>query len=215
MNIFSSSPSSSSKFTLFSPSQNPNSSRLHFIVPLKTPHSTSSHRILPPIHSHHESSSPSPVLQEKPQNSESEAEDSEMEDGFDEEIMKAKKSLEELLVVRRPVMEFSDEEAEGVKASAEGGNGSGSSAKLKEVTASSGIDEGLSRFAKKMPIFEPERVESSSEEKPLLVNLDLALYRAKILARNYRYEEAEEILRKVDIKAKGISVFIDLWFRDV
>ncbi|KAK4425955.1 protein high chlorophyll fluorescent [Sesamum alatum] len=192
MNMFSSSPSSSSKFTLFSPSQNPNSSRFHFIVPLKTPHSPSTtHRVLPPIHSHHESSSSSPALQEKPQNSGSQAEDSDMEDvdGFDEEIMKAKKSLEELLVVRRPVMEFSDEQ---VTASAEGG----SSGKLKELTASSGIDEGLSRFAKKMPIFEPLRVESSSDEKPLMVNLDLALYRAKIFARNYRYQEAEEILRK-------------------
>ncbi|KAK4405470.1 protein high chlorophyll fluorescent [Sesamum angolense] len=194
MNMFSSSPSSSSKFTLFSPSQNLNSSRFHFIVPLKTPHSPSTHRILPPIHSHHESSS-SPALQEKPQNSRSQAEDSEMDDGdgFDEEIMKAKKSLEELLVVRRPVMEFPDE---GMSASAEGGIGTASSVKLKDLTASSGIDEGLSRFAKKMPIFEPLRVESSSEEKPLSVNLDLALYRAKILARNYRYEEAEEILRK-------------------
>ncbi|XP_011100765.1 protein high chlorophyll fluorescent 107 [Sesamum indicum] len=196
MNMFSSSPSSSSKFTLFSPSQNLNSSRFHFIINLKTPHSSSKHRILPPIHSHHESSSP--ALQEKPQNSGSQGEDNEMEDGdgFDEEIIKAKKSLEELLVVRRPVMEFYDEEAAGVTASAEARIGSGSSGKLKELTPSSGIDEGLSRFAKKMPIFEPLRVESSSEEKPLSVNLDLALYRARILARNYRYEEAEEILRK-------------------
>ncbi|KAL0457495.1 UNVERIFIED_CONTAM: hypothetical protein Slati_1088700 [Sesamum latifolium] len=141
MNMFSSSPSSSSKFTLFSPSQNLNSSRFHFIVPLKTLHSPSTHRILPPIHSHHESSSSSsPALQEKPQNSGSQAEDSEMDDGdgFDEEIMKAKKSLEELLVVRRPVMEFSDE---GMSASAEGGIGTASSGKLKELTASSSIDE--------------------------------------------------------------------------
>ncbi|KAK6160996.1 hypothetical protein DH2020_004377 [Rehmannia glutinosa] len=191
MNITSSSPSSSSKFTIFSPSQNPNSSNLHFIIPLKTPRSPSSYRTLLPIHSH-DSSSSSPILQEKPQNSSSQTEGSEIEDGdgFDEEIMNAKKSLEELLVVRRPVMEFSSEKAE------DDGNGSQIANKLKVIDNSSGIDEGLSRFAKKMPIFEPKMVESGSGEKPLLVNLDLALYRAKILARNYRYGEAEEILRK-------------------
>ncbi|KAL8513683.1 hypothetical protein ACS0TY_012976 [Phlomoides rotata] len=95
-------------------------------------------------------------------------------DDLDEEIIKAKKTLEELRVVRRPIMEFSDE-ADG---------------------ANLGIDKGLSRFAKKMPIFEPKKVEASSGEKPLLVNLDLALYKAKILARNYRFEEAQEILKK-------------------
>lgn len=201
MNIFSSSPSSSSKFTLFSPSQNPNSSKFHFIVPLRSPHSPPSYRNLLPVHSHDSSSSP--VLQEKPQNSALKAESSEMEDGdgFDEEIMKAKKSLEELLVVRRPVMEFSDEEG---KAAADGGNVSEGSNKLKAISVSSGVDEGLSRFAKKMPIFEPQMVESSSGERPLLVNLDLALYKAKILARNYRYEEAEEILRKVYIEAVAL-----------
>lgn len=108
-------------------------------------------------------------------------------DGFDEEIIKAKKSLEELLVVRRPVMEESKAEVDG-----------GSRVKLKESATSSKIDEGLTRFAKKMPIFEPKFVESSSEEKLLLVNLDLALYKAKLLARNYRFQEAEEILMKVD-----------------
>lgn len=112
-------------------------------------------------------------------------------DGFDEEIIKAKKSLEELLVIRRPVMEEARAEEDG-----------GGGVKLKESGASSKIDEGLARFAKKMPIFEPKMVESSSEPKLLLVNLDLALYKAKILARNYRFEEAEEILRKVRIGPK-------------
>ncbi|KAH6814917.1 high chlorophyll fluorescent 107 [Perilla frutescens var. frutescens] len=184
MNIFSSSSSSSSsKFTIFSPSQTPNSSKFHLITHLKTPHSSPSQRIPLPIHSH--DSSTSPALQEKPQNPAPQTEMEEYREGFDEEIIKAKKSLEELLVVRRPVM---DE----VKAEADGGSGS----KKKESAASSRIDEGLSRFAKKMPIFEPEMVESTSEEKLLLVNLDLALYKAKILTQNYRFEEAEEILRK-------------------
>ena len=65
--------------------------------------------------------------------------------------------------------------------------------------ARSSIDAGLAEFARKMPIFEPgERVGlAGSAEKPLVVNLDLALYRAKVLSRNFRYAEAEEILRKV------------------
>lgn len=61
---------------------------------------------------------------------------------------------------------------------------------------SSEIDARLSKFAKKMPIFEPEKVELSSEERPLTINLDLALYRAKVLARNFQFEEAENILQK-------------------
>lgn len=59
------------------------------------------------------------------------------------------------------------------------------------------IDAGLNEFAKKMPIFEPKRVESSASDKPLIVNLDLALYKAKNLGRNYRFQEAQEILEKV------------------
>ena len=70
-----------------------------------------------------------------------------------------------------------------------------------EESKSRVIDVGLAKFAKKMPIFEPdERVGSSSPmERPLTVNLDLALYRAKVLARRYRYAEAEQILQKVYI----------------
>ncbi|XP_062107093.1 protein high chlorophyll fluorescent 107 [Humulus lupulus] len=79
-----------------------------------------------------------------------------------------------MLVVRRPAMEASV----GDNAAA--------------------IDEGLAKFAKKMPIFEPrERIESGPlQAKPLPVNLDLALYKAKVLNRGYRFAEAEEILQK-------------------
>ncbi|KAL7104826.1 hypothetical protein ACP275_07G005800 [Erythranthe tilingii] len=179
MKIFSSSPSSSSQFTLFSQPPQNSITKFNFIAPLKT----HSHSKSLPAHSH-DTSSP-PILQENPQNSAPKSEATEMEDeySFDEEITNAKKSLEELLVVRRPTMEFPDEEVKNTAA-------------YNNRNASSGIDEGLSRFAKKMPIFEPKIVESSSGEKPLLVNLDLALYKAKILARNYRYQEAEEILIK-------------------
>lgn len=92
------------------------------------------------------------------------------------------------LVVRRPVKELSDEEVGDVAGSGGGDGG---------VNSSGIIDATLNEFAKKMPMFEPERMESSSGEKPLTVNLDLALYKAKILTKNFRYQEAEEILEKV------------------
>ncbi|XP_051127691.1 protein high chlorophyll fluorescent 107 [Andrographis paniculata] len=191
MNIFFSSAPSNSKFPLFTPSQNPNSSKGHFVPPLKPPCSPPSHLILLPTHSHN-SSSP-PTLQEKTQTFPSQADGADEDEDEDEEIINAKKSLEELLVVRRPAMEIPVEEAEGNKISDSDGNVSQVTGKqLKELA----VSKGLSKFAKKMPIFEPERVMSSSGEKPLLVNLDLALYKAKILTRRYRYEEAEEILRK-------------------
>ena len=97
-------------------------------------------------------------------------------------------------MVRRPVMKFpgegSDEEEGGKEASEDDDDD-------ESKASASAIDVGLTKFAKKMPMFEPERVESDSKEKPLAVNLDLALYRAKVLARKFQYEEAEAILRKV------------------
>ncbi|KAL7220818.1 hypothetical protein ACSBR2_013669 [Camellia fascicularis] len=196
MNIFSSSPSASSssssssstsKFTLFSTSQNPNPSKFHsFNVPIKTLllHSSPPPRpLLPPPLSSHQP----PLLHENPQSFNSSATvcggdggDENDEDGGNGEIRTAKESLEELLVVRRPVMEVSEEDGGGDD----------------ELSSSAIIDVGLSEFARKMPIFEPERVELSSGEKPLVVNLDLALYRAKVLARSFRYNEAEKLLQK-------------------
>lgn len=59
------------------------------------------------------------------------------------------------------------------------------------------IDEGLEELAKKMPkMFEPA-VRSEGRERPLIVNLDLALYRAKVLARTFNYQQAEALLLKV------------------
>ncbi|THG09617.1 hypothetical protein TEA_027939 [Camellia sinensis var. sinensis] len=130
-----------------------------------------------------------PLLHENPQSFNSSATvrggdggDENDEDGGNGEIRTAKESLEELLVVRRPVMEASEEDGGGDD----------------ELSSSAIIDVGLSEFARKMPIFEPERVELSSGEKPLVVNLDLdlALYRAKVLARSFRYNEAEKLLQK-------------------
>ncbi|KAK2358377.1 high chlorophyll fluorescent [Trifolium repens] len=99
-------------------------------------------------------------------------------------------NFEGTLVVRRPVKEFSgqnsDEKEEQDNEAEE---------EEPEPKASS-IDVELTKFAKKMPMFEPGRVESDSTEKPLTVNLDLALYKAKVLTRNFRYEEAEKILQE-------------------
>lgn len=89
-------------------------------------------------------------------------------------------------MVRRPVMEFPGEDSDEEKEKEEN-----------DKPNASAIDAGLKKFAKKMPMFEPERVKSDSKEKPLTVNLDLALYRAKVLARKFQYEEAETILQKV------------------
>nr|GEX35078.1 protein high chlorophyll fluorescent 107 [Tanacetum cinerariifolium] len=96
---------------------------------------------------------------------------------------------DDMLVVRRPVKEsYEGEDDVVVEEDEDGGD---------EVSTSSVIDEELSKFAKKMPIFEPKRGDAvSSGEKMLVVNLDLALYRAKVLARNFRYKEAEDILEK-------------------
>eukprot|EP00268_Persea_americana_P021433 TRINITY_DN2137_c0_g1_i1.p1 TRINITY_DN2137_c0_g1~~TRINITY_DN2137_c0_g1_i1.p1 ORF type:complete len:542 (+),score=136.78 TRINITY_DN2137_c0_g1_i1:1361-2986(+) len=64
------------------------------------------------------------------------------------------------------------------------------------VSSSSSIELRLSEMAKKMSIFEPERVDGVSSEKPLGINLELALYRAKVLARKFKFEEAGKILRQ-------------------
>ncbi|CAI9118971.1 OLC1v1020618C1 [Oldenlandia corymbosa var. corymbosa] len=124
----------------------------------------------------------------------------------EKKIRTAKKSLEELLVVRRPVMEFYKEEREDgqeeEEEKEEANRGDSESDIIEEEekpSSSSSFDDNLTEFARKMPIFEPTgRVQSavSSEEKPLAVNLDLALYRAKILGRNYQFQAAEKILQK-------------------
>lgn len=102
-------------------------------------------------------------------------------------------------MARRPVVEIS-----GSEDSTQGSDNNVDDSKKK---SSAIIDAGLEEFAKKMPIFEPERVEAagSSQGKPLTVNLDLALYKAKVLARNYRYAEAQEILEKVYIDQLSFS----------
>lgn len=61
---------------------------------------------------------------------------------------------------------------------------------------SSKIDEKISEIAKKLPIFEPEKL-APPAERPLQINLELALYRAKELTRCFEFDKAEELLFKV------------------
>ncbi|KAK1387488.1 protein high chlorophyll fluorescent 107 [Heracleum sosnowskyi] len=156
MKLFSS--STSSNLTIFSPKQTPTPQKLHIPKPFKPTHTKP--------HLHSLSSS----LQENQASAEPFSED---KDKLNEEIRATRQSLEELLVVRRPVLDSLVEDDEENLSS---------------------VDASLSKFAKKVPFFEPGRVES--RESPLVVNLDLALYRSKVLARNFRYQEAEELLQK-------------------
>ncbi|XP_021290844.1 protein high chlorophyll fluorescent 107 [Herrania umbratica] len=176
MRLFSSSPSSSSpkpNFTLFSPSQNPNKFTFKTVTPFKTRLPTPSLlSLIPPCSSKNTSSSP--VLDKEA--------DQEVSVEAEQDTFK------KVLVVRRPVTDISREDDESDDGEAEGDD---------DALKSSRIGAGLEEFAKKMPMFEPERVESGgSLGKPLTVNLDLALYKARVLARKYRYEEAEKILEK-------------------
>ncbi|PKA55827.1 PsbB mRNA maturation factor Mbb1, chloroplastic [Apostasia shenzhenica] len=93
-----------------------------------------------------------------------------------------------VLSVRRPVKEGLDE----VDDSWGSGN---ENVGVFEYASKLKIDQGISEFVKKMPMFEPERG-VALEDKPLGINLELGLYRAKVLARNFQFKEAEQILQK-------------------
>ncbi|KAL5163383.1 Protein high chlorophyll fluorescent 107 [Glycine soja] len=165
--------SSSSTFTFLTQSKNPN---YHFKFTHKVPilplHSPS------PCCSLSDSSSSSTTVLDK--NALSPEQNSRIA-GSPEDS-----SSKENLVVRRPVTDFSGEDS---------GKEEEEEEEEEDDPKASVIDEGLARFAKKMPMFEPERMES--KERPLAINLDLALYRAKLLARRtFQYDEAESLLKK-------------------
>lgn len=106
---------------------------------------------------------------------------------------------ENLLLVRRPAKDLVRDKGD------DGSDGEGGSDEVEEKeeeslpsSSESSIDSGLNEFAKKIPIFEPlERVGAGREQRPLSVNLELWLYRAKVLTRNFQFNDAEKILRKV------------------
>ncbi|XP_058757724.1 protein high chlorophyll fluorescent 107 [Vicia villosa] len=179
MNSIPSPPSSSSSpsFTLFTQSKNPNYIfKFNLKVPILPFHSSSSHLISPCCTLKDSMSvldKNAPASQQSSLNY----------------VPPKDSNIDEALVVRRPVKEFSGDNSDEVEEEKEN--------KIeKDEPKASSMDAGLAKFAKKMPIFEPGRVESDSKEKLLTVNLDLALYNAKVLARNFRYEEAESILMK-------------------
>ncbi|CAA6668943.1 unnamed protein product [Spirodela intermedia] len=108
---------------------------------------------------------------------------------------------ENLPPVRRPAKDLVRDKGE------DGSDGEGGSDEAEEKeeeeeealpsSSASTIDSGLNEFAKKMPIFEPlERVGAGREQRPLSVNLELWLYRAKVLTRNFQFYDAEKILCK-------------------
>ncbi|XP_058076035.1 protein high chlorophyll fluorescent 107 isoform X1 [Magnolia sinica] len=178
MQLFSSSPKS--QFSPFFTSQNPNPPKFFSKIPIKSLLSSPLFKSTP-----FSSKQSTPSLDEKILIAESDDEDD------DDDKRNGGNVSDGMLVVRRPVMESSSDGEESENSLTESEEGGSESA----VSSSSSIDQGLSEFAKKMPIFEPERVDGSSE-KPLPINLELALYRAKVLARNFRYEDAEKILRQ-------------------
>ncbi|XP_050239802.1 protein high chlorophyll fluorescent 107 isoform X2 [Quercus robur] len=174
----SSSSSSNSNFSLFSPTQNSNTlSKFSFKIPIIPLHSSSylnnTTTTTTLTSSCSSKDSTTPVLEQLSQN----------------DVVSEEKEL----VVRRPVMTADQFSGEGERVEVK------EEENEKEVSKGPDIDVGLTKLAKKMPIFEPEQrvVERfGSTEKPLTVNLDLALYRAKVLSRNFRYQEAEEMLQK-------------------
>ncbi|PON90185.1 hypothetical protein TorRG33x02_140350 [Trema orientale] len=101
-------------------------------------------------------------------------------------------SPEKLPVVRRPAMEVTPGDGERDDDDSVGEEDE------KELKSTMAIDAGLTEFAKKMLIFKPgEGVGSGLKEKPLMVNLDLALYKAKVLTKSFQFAKVEEILQKV------------------
>ncbi|KAF3456354.1 hypothetical protein FNV43_RR01004 [Rhamnella rubrinervis] len=180
----SSSPSSNPSFTIFSTPQNStNLAKFTLKIPILTLHSSPYSLTAPPRCSSRESSAPVLDHASLPH---SESSNGAVSDGRKPGNVGTKREpSDNVVVVRRPAMEISGDDDDEDKTE-------------DEESKSMVIDVGLAKFAKKMPIFEPdERVGSSSPlEKPLTVNLDLALYRAKVLARSYRFAEAEKILQK-------------------
>lgn len=192
MQLFSTSSSSSPKpqFSLFPPSQNPNRPKFFPKFPIKQP--LPSPLLKTPLFSSKDSA---PSLEEKLLISQDSDDEDEEEEEEERDKFYGEKSPGGLLVVRRPVLEFPGDDSlieSGKREEEEEGVEEG-----RVSSSSSSIEFGLSEIAKKMPMFEPERVDAASSEKPLAINLELALYRAKVLARKFRFEEAEKVLKQV------------------
>ncbi|CAO2832363.1 unnamed protein product [Amaranthus hypochondriacus] len=183
MQLFSSSPSSSSTSStttpLFSTSRNLNSSKQPSkarTIPIKSLKSPPSNLTVPPYTSSN-NNDVSPVLQ----------------DPKLDEIASRRENLEQLLVPRPMIQSDGGNEEDGDQMDGI----SSDEEEEDEEEVKSVLDRNLEEFAKKLPMFEPGRGEESElKKKPLKINLDLALYKAKILTRNFRFSEAEDILQQ-------------------
>jgi hypothetical protein len=68
-----------------------------------------------------------------------------------------------------------------------------------EAAAGAGpFDRRMEEIAKKIPLFEPEMGEpAATAGRPLPINLELWLHRAKVHTRKYEFADAEKLLDKV------------------
>ncbi|KAG0501654.1 hypothetical protein HPP92_001726 [Vanilla planifolia] len=106
-----------------------------------------------------------------------------------EEEGEGKEALEGLILpVRRPVKQSSDEAIDSC-------DNVNENVGMNDSASDSKIGRSLSKLAKKMPIFEPKRG-VTPEQKPLRINLELGIYRAKVFTLKFKFEEANQILQK-------------------
>ena len=60
------------------------------------------------------------------------------------------------------------------------------------------FDRRMEEIARKVPLFEPEMGEpAATADRPLPINLELWLHRAKVHTRKYEFADAEKLLDKV------------------
>ncbi|RAL49269.1 hypothetical protein DM860_017549 [Cuscuta australis] len=184
--------SSNSKLHLLQQSRNTRELQFHLHICSRSLYFPSHSLLLPHLRSH-KSSIPQPLLLvlEKPEasSSASSPKASSGDQFCNDPISEA---------LRRPAIETSaEEDDEGTSDAQSSDKPSATRTPTEEQSSlASSIDAGLSRFARKMSIFEPGMGESIPAEKLPKVNLHLYLYRAKVLARNFQYTEAENILHK-------------------
>ncbi|CAN4090343.1 unnamed protein product [Withania somnifera] len=206
MSQFSFTSSSSSNFTLFYHSQNHYPSKFHVSSPFRTSQPSPSHPILPPLCSREPSSS-SPLLEENPETSQSSSKLDPQDRRYNyevaDEISTTKKSLEKLLVVRRPVKEPYQED--GDEKGEEISNFEDSQERndlLEEQTSSSSfpLDADLENFAKKMPIFEPNRMESEDGRSYVALG--------KVLCKQSKLNEARTVYEKGCQATQGENPYI-------
>lgn len=183
--------SSNSKLHLLQHSRNPRELQFHLHICSRSLYFPSHSLLLPHLRSH-KSFIPPPLLLvlEKPEasSSASSPKASSGDQFCNDPISEASSS---------PAIETSvegdDEDTSGTQSSDK--HSTTSNPPEEQSSLASSFDAGLSKFARKMSIFEPGKGESIPEKLPK-VNLHLHLYRAKVLARNFQYTEAENILHK-------------------